>query len=256
MKKNSILLDLILYYHKLFKRITSFLIILSTIISFSSCTEDEDEDNTDDTNTTNSSGLSGTVWQGSEDTTTYLKFTSSSVIKCFNGKEVATGTFDSKAITFIVPANGEKFIFPLSVYSDYIVVGVPKGFENTHDPETYYPSSKYPCDGNSSGGGGSGGGESGSGGSGGGESGNLNGNITLWTASDHSCGNILVKISNGQSGVISSYYSSGLNDCNASGCANFTLPSGSYNYTATCSDYTWSGSFTIKSGTCHLWKLN
>lgn len=199
----------------------------------------EEETNTDDYNDGGSGGgssLTNTVWRGSEDTNTYLKFTSSTVTKCYNGNEVATGTYNSNSITFVVPANGETFVFPLSTYSDYIVVGVPAGFENEFDPEAYYPSSTYPC-----GGGGGGGGTT--------------GNITFWTQSDHGCGPISVTISNGQTGTINSYFTSGLTSCGASGCANFTLPSGNYSYTATCSGYTWSNSFTITAGSCSLKKL-
>jgi hypothetical protein len=211
--------------------------------------DEESTSDYDDIPTGNSSGnnngsgssVSGTVWRGSEDTNTYLKFTSSNVTKCYNGKEVATGTYTSNSITFIVPANGQKLVFPLSTYSDHIILGVPAGYENTNVPESYYPSSKYPCDGD--------GGSNGSGNT------VTTGNITFWTKTDIGCGIITVTLNNGQTGTISSYYSGGLSSCGADGSANFTLPAGNYSFTASCSKYKWSNTFTITAGSCSTRQL-
>lgn len=93
------------------------------------------------------------------------------------------------------------------------------------------------------------------GGSGGG-TGAKTGSVMFWTATDHSCGPISVTI-NGQSGTVSSYYSSGTPSCGASGCANFTLPVGTYSYTASCSGYSWgNSSITVTEGGCFKMKLN
>ena len=76
----------------------------------------------------------------------------------------------------------------------------------------------------------------------------------FWTASDQNCGPITVTI-NGQSKTITSYYSSVTPSCGANGCANFSLPAGTYSYKATCSSYQWSGSITITAGGCFKMKL-
>lgn len=106
--------------------------------------------------------------------------------------------------------------------------------------------------GGSSGTGGSGTGGSGTGGTG---TGTTTGQIMFWTASDQGCGNITVTVS-GSSGVISKYYAS-RPSCGASGCATFTLPAGTYSFTASCSKYTWSDSgLTVTAGGCFTMQLN
>lgn len=92
----------------------------------------------------------------------------------------------------------------------------------------------------------------GSGGGGGGGGGT--GNLTVWSQVDHGCGNISVSVS-GYSGTVSSYYS-GVPDCGANGCANFSLAPGTYNVSASCQSLTWNGTATITSGGCFTLKLN
>ncbi len=88
-----------------------------------------------------------------------------------------------------------------------------------------------------------------SGGSGGGGS-NTTGQGMFWIASDLGCGTINVSI-NGISRTITSFYSSGAPaNCGASGTASFSLNPGTYNYTASCTGLTWSGTITITSGGC------
>lgn len=90
---------------------------------------------------------------------------------------------------------------------------------------------------------------------GGGGGGNGEGDIVFWTQSDKGCGSIMVTI-NGQSGSVSSYYSS-TPECGATGCANFTLPAGNYSFTAECDSYTWGPtSVTITEGGCFKMRLN
>lgn len=124
------------------------------MLAFSGC---ESEDPTTSTGGNNGGGsgsgsgsgsLSNTTWSRGSTTNTYLKFTSSSVTKCMNGNVIATGTFTSTSMTFVVPnGGGAKLTFPLQFRSGSLVVGVPAGYENDYDPETYYPSTTYPCDG-------------------------------------------------------------------------------------------------------------
>ena len=80
-----------------------------------------------------------------------------------------------------------------------------------------------------------------------------NGSVLFWISSDLGCGNIKVTI-NGSTNYISSYYSASPS-CGASGCANFTLPIGSYNYTASCDSYTWSGTVKSTSNGCSKMQL-
>lgn len=90
---------------------------------------------------------------------------------------------------------------------------------------------------------------------GGSTGGNNEGQIMFWTRSDQNCGSISVSIAN-KSGTISSYYSSGSPSCGASGCATFTLPAGSYTYTASCSNTTWGPTtVTVTKGGCFKMEL-
>lgn len=97
-------------------------------------------------------------------------------------------------------------------------------------------------------------GSGGSSGSTGGSSGGTTGSATFWVSSDFSCGSITVSVS-GQGKTISSYYSSGAPSCGASGCANFTLASGSYSFSASCSGHTWQGTINVTSGGCSKMQL-
>lgn len=59
---------------------------------------------------------------------------------------------------------------------------------------------------------------------------------------------------NGQSRSITNYYPSGVG-CGYSGCANFSLPPGTYSWNASASTGTWSNTSTWSSS-CHTMKLN
>lgn len=96
-------------------------------------------------------------------------------------------------------------------------------------------------------------GSSGSG-SGGNSGTSNNGNVTFWVARDFGCGNISVTL-DGSRKTISSYYSGSNPGCNSSGNANFTEGAGTYSYTASCTEYNWSGSVTITNGGCKTIQL-
>jgi len=69
--------------------------------------------------------------------------------------------------------------------------------------------------------------------------------VTFWTASS-SFGTIYVTL-NGQTKSITNYYSS-IPSCSATGCATFTVPSGTYSINASAnSGATWSGTNTFTS---------
>jgi hypothetical protein len=93
-------------------------------------------------------------------------------------------------------------------------------------------------------------------GGGGGGGGTTTGQGMFWIASDLGCGTINVSI-NGVTRSITSFYSSGAPaSCGATGTATFSLNPGTYNYTASCTGLTWSGTITITSGGCTKIQLN
>ena len=98
------------------------------------------------------------------------------------------------------------------------------------------------------------GGNGGGNGGGGNGDGNGNGKATFWTQSDFGCGNITVNISN-TSGTISGYFSSGNPGCDADSSANFQLAPGTYEWTASCSNYNWSGTITVNADSCSTMQL-
>jgi len=53
----------------------------------------------------------------------------------------------------------------------------------------------------------------------------------------------------GQTGTVTTAFNS-TPDCGTSGCANFTLPTGTYNYTASSTFTNWSGSVTVTKNGC------
>ena len=55
---------------------------------------------------------------------------------------------------------------------------------------------------------------------------------------------------NGQSAVVSGYFPNSDATCGETGTANFTLPAGNYNYTASSADFNWSGTVTVYGNQC------
>ncbi len=80
------------------------------------------------------------------------------------------------------------------------------------------------------------------------------GKIIFWVDADLLCGPIDVTI-NGSTKTISSYYSSSTPDCDATGCATFSMDPGSYNWTATCTGSNWSGTNTVTTNGCFKLQL-
>lgn len=89
---------------------------------------------------------------------------------------------------------------------------------------------------------------------GGGGSGATTGQAIFWIQSDFGCGNITVTCG-GLSQQITGYYSSGTPDCAGSWGAKFTLDPGTYNFSASCTGKTWSGTITITAGNCSAMQL-
>ena len=84
--------------------------------------------------------------------------------------------------------------------------------------------------------------------------GGYNTNLTFWTAANCSPNDITVTINN-QNAVMTEYFPNVIPSCGTQGCANFSLPAGSYNYTATNGDTTWNGNVTVSKSVCTLQQL-
>jgi major membrane immunogen (membrane-anchored lipoprotein) len=93
------------------------------------------------------------------------------------------------------------------------------------------------------------GGSSGSGSSGsGGGGGSSTGQAVFYATGNFSGGPITVNV-NGQSNSFNSYFTAAPS-CGASGAATFTLPVGTYNFTASNTNDNWSGTINVSSGGC------
>ena len=186
-------------------------------------------------------------WVRGDGQDSYLKFGTGTVSNCSNGN-LTVGTFNASEPSMTYVVQGEVIKFPLKFNSNNsLLVGVPDQAVDTNTAMIYYRSEDFPCDGG--GGGGSGGGTGG--GTGGGST---TGKVLFWTSSDLGCGVINVSI-NGSSGSIAGYYSSGSPECGASYGANFTLTAGTYNFTASCSSYNWSGTVSVTANGCSRMQL-
>lgn len=78
------------------------------------------------------------------------------------------------------------------------------------------------------------------------------GNVTFWYNSNGSSATVTV---GGETGYISQYYSTYNPSCGSTGCANFTLPVGSYSYFAASTWSTWNGTVTVTKNGCSLMLL-
>ena len=76
-----------------------------------------------------------------------------------------------------------------------------------------------------------------------------NGKATFWYDSYGTTATVWM---GGQSAQITVYYSSGMPACGDAGCANFILPTGTYNFSASSTFSTWSGQVTIDKNGCDL----
>ncbi len=61
---------------------------------------------------------------------------------------------------------------------------------------------------------------------------------------------------NSSQSYITQYYPAALPSCGSNGCANFTLPAGTYTYHAESAVSIWDGSMTVYAGECSLILLN
>jgi hypothetical protein len=126
------------------------------------------------------------------------------------------------------------------------------------DGSCYYSShsSSGSTSGNTSGSTTSGTGGSTSGGTSGGTATDENGQVSFYTIGDNGCGNISITVSGYGTKTLSQYLSYEPSSCGGSGMATWSLEPGYYSYNASCSEYTWSGSFTIYEGGCLTYELS
>ncbi len=75
------------------------------------------------------------------------------------------------------------------------------------------------------------------------------GNATFWYNSSGTSATVIV---NGSTDYITSYYPTYNPTCGSTGCANFTLPEGTYYYYASSTWSTWSGNITVTRNQCTL----
>ena len=84
---------------------------------------------------------------------------------------------------------------------------------------------------------------------------NKNGRVIFWLEKDLICGSIKVTIKDSTK-YVTTYVKSGQVGCDvASNGAIFSLPQGSYTYSASCSRYKWDGTIDIIAGQCTNFKL-
>lgn len=191
-----------------------------------SCQEEEPADFVNDENT----DYYGSWKRDGVDT--WVKFDGSTAITCSSqGQEY--GSFDASepSMTFVI--EGETITFPLEFSGDTMWMGVPDQAVDTNVAARYTRSSTF-C------------GEDGGG--------DGDGEIIFWIQSDFSCGNIYVTLDGQGSGTIDSYYGSAPS-CGSSGCANFSVPAGTYSFSASCDGYSWDGSITVTDGQCYKMEL-
>jgi len=82
--------------------------------------------------------------------------------------------------------------------------------------------------------------ECGSGGGGNSDNdGNTLGEVAFWTVEDFGCGNIEVNLEGVGTEFITGFYENGFPGCGMNLNANYTVPKGTYFYTASCNGFQW-----------------
>jgi hypothetical protein len=150
--------------------------------------------------------------------------------------------------TAAIRVNGKEFVLQANLQTNGYVDIVVTGYD------------VFCGSGGNTGSGNTGSGNTGSGNTGSGNTGGSTsntGDLTVWTKSDLGCGFITFNLNGNGSKTIDSFYSAGLTSCNAAGSANYNgLTKGTYSYTATCTDKSWSGNITIEEGCNRLQLTN
>lgn len=223
---------------------------------FNSCEkitdEENDMENTDGTGGGNggtggtggggsgaSAGSYGGYWARNDGQVATYVYLNGSVAQTCNAGTITTGTFNASdpSMTFVI--NGTTLKIPLQLSNGSLLVGVPNQYLETHNATPYKKVTTWACSG-------------GGGGTGGGTTPPKTGKYTFYT-NDSKMGNITVTV-NGQTKSTNggSWYPQ-LPPCGTgTNAANFELPVGAYNYTATGANRTWSGSINVTANSCKL----
>jgi len=82
----------------------------------------------------------------------------------------------------------------------------------------------------------------------------MTGQISFWQSGTPAYGITTVTIGQ-MTNQITLDHPNGITDCNQTGCANFTLPTGDYTFSATDGTNNWNGSFTIEANSCLKFQL-
>jgi hypothetical protein len=233
---------------KILKFITVVMCFFSLLLT-TSCEEESAEEETEQSTPSSSSAaqMAGTWARNDGQANTYMKLNGNLAQTC-NNNAITNGIFNASAPSATFVVSGVTYVFPLRMSGTKLIVRVPAQGNANHVDTEYIRSTTWPC----GSGGSSGGGNTGGGGSG---VTPTTGSLTVWTQINHSCGPITVTVS-GQTGTVTSFYSGGTLSCEASGCANFTLPAGTYSVAAKCQNRTWTGTATVVAGGCFQLKLN
>lgn len=213
---------------KLNATIVKTLLLLFVVVGLSCESEDEVE-SIDNDDTTNYYGN----WKrdGME---TYVKFDGSTATTCSSGGVTTVGTFDASEPSMTFNIQGEIITFPLDFQGDVLLMGVPDQAIDTNTAQYYSRSNKFPCSGGGTGGG--------------------DGTIMFWVQSDPGCGPISVTLNGQGSNSITGFYSTSP-DCGAVSAANFSVPGGTYSFTASCTERTWDGTVTVEDDQCFKMRL-
>ena len=75
------------------------------------------------------------------------------------------------------------------------------------------------------------------------------GKVTFWYNSSGTTATVTI---NGQTGYITTFYPTYNPNCSSSGCATFTMETGTYSYHATSTFSTWNGDVTVSKNGCTL----
>ena len=145
--------------------------------------------------------------------------------------------------TCTISINNEEFILAANQQENGAINVVVTGYD------------VFCSDAGNGGNGDGGNGDGGNGDGGNGDGGSGKGDFKFWIGQDFGCGNISVSVDGVGSSTIDGYFNS-TPDCSAGAGGSFNnLSEGSYSFSASCTDYSWSGSFTVTEDTCTTLQL-
>jgi hypothetical protein len=132
-------------------KINSIFLTIALLSSLSCSKESSDSDSDDKAPGQASSKMVGTWERNDGQAKAYIKLEGSVATTCTDNT-ITVGTYDPSvpSATFIV--GGVKYIFPLSMQGETLIVKVPSQGNANHVPTEYIKSTKWPCGGGGTGG--------------------------------------------------------------------------------------------------------